>query len=494
MENRKRKSNDEAPSISCENKPRGDSIRTKKPLSTSPIMNDPKRSRNSPSKVQWDISVDNAKAVFAELKVNFLPPKSLPDTPATTSSASTPSTSTVAVVTPERRIESEKENHDSGYNSVPAPILARAAANSGLTPSLANFMLDSPHGLRRMMFGRKVRTRKELIVKRTTIDDLSNEMLLKIFFMLPWKVVLTRCSTVNRRWYNLSQERILFSLSGLDFKNRTLTSTQLISALSTGARHVRLAGLTISDSSVFLVGSSRRFYLQNLDLSMAVMPTDHLNGMLDGNEDGVSLIRLSLENLKINEKTLEILRKKHPKLQILNLASCRVDNEGKSLDDTSFPAEIMELNLSWVEGLPISLAICDLGPKLDRLNLSGMRNLMNSDVMILVKRCPNLIELDISDCELLTPIALMKIKEGLKNLKALNISRNYRMDNWLALAVQIRSLETVSTFGLLPQMVPMGLPFAISTSPISTIARPTVGLRRSTIWGIKVYQDPSEQQ
>lgn len=487
MENRKRKSNDVV--TEAENKASGDVMKSKMPLSTSPIMNEPKKSRSSPSHVQWDISVDNCKAVFAELKVNFLPPKAI-EKPATISTSST--MNPVDAVTPERRIESEKENHDSGYGSVPAPILARAAANSGLTPSLANFMLDSPHGLRRMMFGRKVRNRKELSVKKTTIEDLSNEMILKVFSFLPWKLILTRCSNVNRRWYNISKDRSLYKFSALDLKNRTLSTAQLISALSIGVCHVRLAGVTITNPSEFF-HSSHTFNIQNLDLSMADLTIDHLNGILQSNDENVSLIRLSLENLKINEKTLEILRVKHSKLQILNLASCHIDNDGKSLDDTSFPPEITELNLSWVEGLPISLIICDLDPKIERLNLSGMRNLMNSDVMILVKRCPRLIELDISDCELLTPIALMKIKEGLKNLKTLNISRNYRMDSWLSLAAQMRSLETISVFGLRYPTTTIGMPFSISSSPISTIARPTVGMRRSTIWGIKVYYDQSEQ-
>ena len=492
MENRKRKSNDTAREneSNCGNTS-GDNTRV--PLSTSPVMNGAKKTRCSPAHVQWDISVDDAKAVFAELKVNFLPPKPRPSSPASSGVLCTNTSVSSGAVTPERRIESEKENRDSGYNSIPAPVLARVAANSGLTPSLASFMIDSPHyGLKRVMFGRKVKNRKELVVKKTSIEDLSNEMLLKIFSFLPWKAVRTRCSVVNQRWYNVSKERSLNLLDALDLKNRTLTTRQLVSALSTGARNVRFAGLTIPDPTAFIT-ESRTFLLQNLDLSMANITIDQLNGILRGNEDGVSLIRLSLENLKINEETLNILRRKHPKLQILNLASCRVDNDGKSLDDTSFPSEITELNLSWIEGFPISLVICDLGRNLERLNLSGMRNLMNSDVMILVRRCPGLIELDVSDCEQLTSMALIKIKEGLKNLRSLNISRNYFMDNWLSLVLQIKSLDTISIFGLRRPDVLVETPFMISTSPISTIARPTVGGRRSTIWGIKVYHEESEQ-
>lgn len=477
-------------------------------MSTSPAVNGAKKTRSSPAHVQWDISVDDAKAVFAELKVNFLPPKPRPSSPessgvlsannsvlSTNNSVLSANNSVLSAgaVTPERRIESEKENRDSGYNSMPAPVLARAAANSGLTPSLASFMIDSPHyGLKRMMFGRKVRNRKELVVKKTSIEDLSNEMLLKIFTFLPWKAVRTRCSVVNQRWCNVSKERSLNLLDALDLKNRTLTARQLVSALSTGTKNVRLAGLTIPDATASIT-QSRTFLLQNLDLSMANITVNQLNGILRGNEEGVSLIRLSLENLKINEETLHILRRKHPKLEILNLASCRVDNGGKSLDETSFPSEITELNLSWSEGFPISLVICDLGRNVERLNLSGMRSLMNSDVMILVRRCPGLIELDVSDCEQLTSMALMKIKEGLKSLRALNISRNYLMENWLSLVSQMRSLDTISIFGLRHPDVLVETPFMVSTSPISTIARPTVGGRRSTIWGIRVHYEESEQ-
>lgn len=65
--------------------------------------------------------------------------------------------------------------------------------------------------------------------------------------------------------------------------------------------------------------------------------------------------------------------------------------------------------------------------KLQRLNVAGCRKSM-TDLMLfhLVRRCPDLIELDLSDCAVLTSDAIGTVC-GLKRLEYLSLSRCYNI-------------------------------------------------------------------
>lgn len=119
-------------------------------------------------------------------------------------------------------------------------------------------------------------------------------------------------------------------------------------------------------------------------------------------------------------------------------------------------------------------------------------DLFISDVKKIVEACPNLVELDVSDCTNLTSSTLETIASGLPNLKRLSLSRCYNMagSNFRQLE-NIGSLHHLELFGVLHDSVLASLTLDlekinINRSPFSTVARPTTGYHRTSLWGLRV--------
>lgn len=113
------------------------------------------------------------------------------------------------------------------------------------------------------------------------------------------------------------------------------------------------------------------------------------------------------------------------------------------------------------------------------------------DLKDLVQCCPNLVELDLSDCTLLT-INTVHSLMNLGELEHLSLSRCYSIPTatHLRLALLPR-LKFLDIFGLLSEeylKTFMGKcdKVVINKFPYSAIARPTVGVRRTSIWGHRV--------
>lgn len=117
---------------------------------------------------------------------------------------------------------------------------------------------------------------------------------------------------------------------------------------------------------------------------------------------------------------------------------------------------------------------------------------MVADVKKIVESCPNLIEFDVSDCTNLTSSTLEAIVSGLGNLKRLCLSRCYNMaSSNFRLLETIDSLHHLELFGVLHDSVLASLTLdleniTINRSPFSTIARPTTGYHRTSLWGLRV--------
>ena len=110
----------------------------------------------------------------------------------------------------------------------------------------------------------------------------------------------------------------------------------------------------------------------------------------------------------------------------------------------------------------------------------------------IVKACPGLVEFDVSDCTNLTSGTLETIASGLPNLQRLSLSRCYNMagSNFVQLE-KISSLRHLELFGVLHDSVLASLTLdleniTINRSPFSTIARPTTGFHRTSLWGLRV--------
>lgn len=112
-------------------------------------------------------------------------------------------------------------------------------------------------------------------------------------------------------------------------------------------------------------------------------------------------------------------------------------------------------------------------------------------VKSLVTSCPKLVELDLSDGAIITSNASNSIMT-LKHLEHLSLSRCYSISpaTFIRLAF-MPSLKFLDLFGALKEDNLQLLKTTCNGTDInkysySSVARPTIGLRRTSIWGLRV--------
>ncbi|XP_055617887.1 S-phase kinase-associated protein 2 [Toxorhynchites rutilus septentrionalis] len=319
-------------------------------------------------------------------------------------------------------------------------------------------------------------------------SKLSDEMILQIFRWLP-KKALIRCSQVSKRFLQVSLDETLWTR--LDLCCRTLQEGALGRVISRGTLILRLAQAHVS-YPVFSPGTvGNRFLtkLQFLDLSMCSIDHKTLHELLSHCR---SLRKLSLENVPLDYNCCQEIAC-NENIEALNLTMC----EGLDTVTVSTLVEkltrLHSLNISWTQlsRESVEVFVRNVTPNLLRLNVAGCRNtLSDSALEKLVKRCPDLLELDLSDCTQLTSDSI-KLVCKLQKLEYLSLSRCYNINvtSYLQLT-ELNSLLFLDVFGLLtPQAITMlqtSFPsVGINKFMHSSVARPTVGTRRTSIWGIR---------
>ncbi|KAL2728953.1 S-phase kinase-associated protein 2-like isoform X4 [Vespula squamosa] len=314
-------------------------------------------------------------------------------------------------------------------------------------------------------------------------DKLSNELILLIFKWLP-KKDLVQCTMVCKRWHEIAYNEILWK--NLDLYRKTLKEITLQQILSKGVRTLRLAQAKIITSVIQGVNdrydNDCTYKLQYLDLSMAMILPDNLASLLSKCKD---LKKLSLESCTLNAACCKELSY-CTKLEVLNLAMC----EGIDLKGILHILKLRcltELNLAWcsLDKEPVTILCEMLPPTITRLNISGCKEvIIDHDVEELVKSCPDIIELDLSDCTILTDKTISNIL-NLTKLEHLSLSRCYNICTLSYLELErMPRIEYLDIFNLLPKSVPNKL--KINKFLFSSIARPTIGNQSGFIWGLRV--------
>lgn len=202
----------------------------------------------------------------------------------------------------------------------------------------------------------------------------------------------------------------------------------LVTIISRGVVILRLAQSTIYDTALGLNGAALEGFeckLQYLDLSMSRISPAGLEQLLSHCRQ---LKKLSLEHVQLNEAVCEQIAR-NTDLEAINFALC----EGM----TVYGLKIMFSNLNNLQSLNMGwtslttdelITFCThVSPSVLRLNISGCRKTMNDpELDKLVTRLPNLRELDLSDCTLLSK-DIIDILLGLKHLEYLSLSRCYKL-------------------------------------------------------------------
>ncbi|XP_054706978.1 S-phase kinase-associated protein 2-like [Uloborus diversus] len=156
---------------------------------------------------------------------------------------------------------------------------------------------------------------------------------------------------------------------------------------------------------------------------------------------------------------------------------------------------LKEWNLAWTDlrFADMEVFLPCLPHSLRRFNISGHRNaLAYEGVADITKRCPNLIELDISDSPMLSEAALNIIVKNCLKLEHLHTSRSYNIPTMsYRILKELKNFKKLEIFRTLMEDALADLrsflpDVKINQCIFSTVARPTTGIRRTSIWGLRV--------
>jgi F-box and leucine-rich repeat protein 1 (S-phase kinase-associated protein 2) len=206
------------------------------------------------------------------------------------------------------------------------------------------------------------------------------------------------------------------------------------------------------------------------------------------------LKNLSVENCAVSDQVCRFIGV-NSKLTVLNLALCEGLKAAGLLHILDGCTRLQSLNIAWtgLTAVCIHLLATRLPTGLTALNISGCRNtLTNSMLDMLAARCTLLHELDISDSGLLTGETIDSILTHLHRLQHLGLSRCYNIQpTSLLLLDRAPNLRALDMYGVLYEAPLQTLranltKIDINKSPFSTIARPTTGIRRTSVWGLRV--------
>nr|XP_049695803.1 S-phase kinase-associated protein 2-like [Helicoverpa armigera] len=319
--------------------------------------------------------------------------------------------------------------------------------------------------------------------KGVCFHALSDEVILGVFRWLP-KRTLAHCMLVCKRWNRIACDETLWQR--LELGNKTLARDAVGRILARKPIIVRLASSEIGEWHPPTPPPPSR--IQYLDLSMSTVDVTTLDNLL---QTCRNLKKLSLESVLLHQHTCTLIGK-CSNLETLNLTMAQgITAEGLQaiLEGCT---SLLSLNISWCnlseEALEVFVTSCP--QRLQRLNIGGARIMTDEIIERLVLRCPRLLELDISDCGRLTSSSALSLV-SLQRLEHLALSRCYLLPaTALTQLGSMPSLQYVDVWGMLHthalNALRAALPHVqINTFKFSAIARPTVGTRRTSIWGLR---------
>ncbi|KAF6215338.1 hypothetical protein GE061_010090 [Apolygus lucorum] len=334
----------------------------------------------------------------------------------------------------------------------------------------------------------KRKSTDECSMKSDPFSVLPDEIVVKILWYLNHKS-LTALSQTCRRFSVLCRDEVLWPR--LNLTSRKLDVDAIGHILVRGVKVLRLNSVVfpspIMSRNLTLKLDSFVSNVRYLDLSYAWIKVEDLSLLMSKMR---RLIKLSLESLNVDVNVMnQVVENKG--LDTLNLAMATgLDVECVDVL-TSHLRKLESLNLAWTRlDTPALAVLCrKLTPCVKHLDISGTQLLLkNEDIVTLVKRCPSVESLDISDCLSLSVNTFREIIKHLVSLKSLAVSRSYQIEARTLLEVKtLEKLEVLAAYRLIPEnmldAICSDLPnIKVNSNPFSVIARPTVGIRRTSIW------------
>ncbi|KAL8623794.1 hypothetical protein ACOMHN_054100 [Nucella lapillus] len=327
-------------------------------------------------------------------------------------------------------------------------------------------------------------------------ERVPDEVLLHIFTFLTRRNVV-KCMRVCKKWNRIGLDESLWRRIDLSFKTVQIRTIKHL--FNRGTSHLRMAkcnvkGSVFQDLSVSFSEEQRLSRLQYLDLSMAVVSDALLTDIL---AQCRQLKKVSLETVTVSDTVLHMLSES-TQLDTLNLAMCRGITSSGLMPLFAHCAQLTCLNLAWthMDSRCVSYVCGAVPDSIQRLNISGFRQaITDADIARLAQRCRSLLELDLSDSVGLNEGTVEALVLHLKtSLQELSLNRCYNIPYvQLKDLGQITSLHTLNIIGRLPRPELVQLKedlgkVRLNVTFISSIARPTTGFRRTSIWEERVRE------
>eukprot|EP00088_Acartia_fossae_P001725 TRINITY_DN10687_c0_g1_i1.p1 TRINITY_DN10687_c0_g1~~TRINITY_DN10687_c0_g1_i1.p1 ORF type:complete len:490 (+),score=66.64 TRINITY_DN10687_c0_g1_i1:38-1507(+) len=317
---------------------------------------------------------------------------------------------------------------------------------------------------------------------------MSDEVVLLVFKWLP-KCTLARCAVVCRRWCRLIKDDSLWKR--VDLGIRTVRPGVVGDVVSRGCVVLRLARSTIPSPIFNSSFSSHSSKLQYLDMSMATIESTCLAKLI---KTCKNLKKLALEHCDVNDDVCDGIGQ-NANLEVLHAAMVKGITEEGVEKILSGCGKLRELNISWTDLSPSGLEVLcsQLPSSVDRLCLAGYRDtLQDHHIHNICNRCPQLIELDVSDAAKITSASITSIVDKCLRLESLSTSRCYGISphSYLVL-VKVHTLLCLNMYGLvgcsaLNEIKTRLEGIEVNQYPLSSVARPTIGIKRTSIWNLRV--------
>ncbi|CAF1633310.1 unnamed protein product [Adineta ricciae] len=321
------------------------------------------------------------------------------------------------------------------------------------------------------------------------INSLSDELILSIFKYLP-RASLAAMSQTCRRLRSLTHDPILWCR--VDMSRKHVEGCYLRDVLLRGTVVLKMYQTTIHGSSIYSPNRNTWFTkLQFLDLTLATISPECLLSLISVCR---SLRKLSLETLPLSLAIFEKLAS-NAQLDTLNLTMCT----GIDLDCCSILTGQMKhlryLNLGWTQlsDQCVHFICRTIQASIEQLTLTGFRQGMTDEcVENLTRRAVRLRVLDLSDSSLLTDKSVASVLRNCLHLEHIAFSRCYAIAPIAYASLkQSRHLTSLDIFGVVDDRglqklhSLLGSSIALNQQRFSYVARPTYGLRRTSIWGLR---------
>ena len=278
-------------------------------------------------------------------------------------------------------------------------------------------------------------------------EDLPNEILLEIFFLLDFKGVV-QCSQVSKRLRAISNDESFWSK--LNLFGRKVPYGFIERAVQNGCEYLNLGLSCVSGGKK----SKVPWKLKYLEISQSCDHKWAPNGLEGVLQNCHFLQKLAVDNLKLNSEDVEHICQNGETLEILSFEGCNIYWRNKTeLIKKLFTKcqKLTELNVrqsfgssctfgyNMLDDPHICALVDNLTPNILKLQLGFQDCVEDKHVNTLVGRCKKITELDLSYTSI-TNDSMKSIIKHLNSLEKLDVC-NTRVD--FSMLFQMKSIPTL---------------------------------------------------